>query len=94
MFNRLVIGAVFLIGSSTLASAACVYGSAVNSDGSRIDGSATISTSWNNKKAYPRNGSYELCLGSNPRSTITIYVNGRSYARVHVNGDTRVNIRR
>lgn len=87
-------GAFFLIFSSGLASAACIYGSAVNGDGSKIDGSARVSTSWNSKKAYPRNGKYELCLGSNPGKSITVYVNGSTYANVYVNGDTRLNIRR
>ena len=41
-----------------------IRGTAVNSDGSKIDGTGKISTSWNSKKAFPRNGKYELGLGS------------------------------
>lgn len=76
------------------ASDACLYGDAVNSDGSKIDGSARITTSWNNTTAFPRNGRYELCLGSNPRQTITIYVNGNRYTDIKVDGDTRLDVRR
>ena len=43
-------------------------------DGSKIDGTATVSTSWNGNKAYPRGGHYRLELGSNPKQTITVYV--------------------
>jgi|GEM_PF-5273163 len=69
-----------------------LYGTATRSDGSKIDGTATISTSWNNNKAYPRNGRYELDLGSNPRQTITVYVDGDDGREVYVDGDTPYDI--
>lgn len=71
---------------------AAICGSALRSDGSRIDGTATVSTSWNSNKAYPRNGQYRLDLGSNPRQRVTVYVDGNFYAEVHVDGDTPLNI--
>jgi len=71
---------------------ACLHGKAVNGDGSKINGTAKISTSWNGRTAYPRKGRYELCLGSNPGKTITVYVDGNRYTRIHVDGDTRLNI--
>jgi len=71
---------------------AAIYGSAHRSDGSKIDGTATVSTSWNNNKAYPRNGQYRLDLGANPRQSVTLYVDGRTYTEIHVDGDTRVDI--
>lgn len=77
---------------SAWAGDACLHGSAVNGDGSKIEGSATISTSWNSRKAYPRKGRYELCLGSNPGKSITVYVDGSRYSKVHVDGNTRLNI--
>ena len=93
--RRVLLTASLLLGATSLtANAACIYGSAVNGDGSKIDGSAKVSTSWNSVKAYPRNGRYELCLGSNPGQRITVYVDGRSYAKIHVDGDTRLDIRR
>ena len=78
--------------TATYAGEACIYGSAVNFAGSKIDGSAKISTSWNDVKAFPRNGEYQLCLGSNPRKSITIYVNGAKYTTLSVNGNTRLDI--
>jgi hypothetical protein len=72
---------------------AAIYGTAVRSDGSKVDGTATVSTSWNSARAYPCNGKYRLELGSNPRQSITIYVDGRRYTDVHVDGDVRVDIR-
>jgi hypothetical protein len=71
---------------------ACLYGSATNSDGSKIDGTARVSTSWNGKEAYPRKGNYELCLGSNPEKRITVYLDGNSYAEPYVDGNTRLDI--
>lgn len=89
-----VFSLVLTLLSASVSSAACLYGNAVNSDGSRIDGSAYVSTSWNGKRAYPKRGNYELCLGSNPRKSITVYVDGRRYGSVYVDGDTRFDIRR
>ena len=79
---------------SSTAFGACLYGTAVNSDGSKINGSAKVSTSWNGKVAYPRNGKYELCLGSNPKASITVYLDGRKYTQIYVSGDTRLDMRR
>jgi hypothetical protein len=47
---------------------------------------------WNSNKAFPRGGHYRLDLGSNPRQTITVYVDGNTYTVAHVDGDTRVDI--
>lgn len=35
-----------------------IKGTAVNSDGSKIDCTATVSTTWNSKKAFPGYGKY------------------------------------
>lgn len=69
-----------------------LYGEAHRGDGSRIDGTVTVSTSWNSNKGYPKGGQYTLDLGSNPRQTITVYVDGSRYAEVHVDGDTPLDI--
>jgi len=72
-----------------------IQGTAVNSDGSKIDGSGVISTSWNSKKAYPKNGTYSLDLGSSVcGETITVYLDGNQGKRVTVNGWTTVNFER
>lgn len=69
-----------------------IQGSAVNSDGSKIDGTATVSTSWNGKKAYPRDGWYSLDLGSSVcGNSITVYLDGNNGRRVRVDGWTTVN---
>lgn len=70
-----------------------IYGSAVRRDGSKVDGTMTISTSWNSNKAFPRGGQYHLDLGGNPRQRIMVYVDGMNYAEVMVDGDTRLDIR-
>lgn len=71
---------------------ACLFGSARRSDRSKIEGTATVSTSWNSNKGYPQSGQYRLDLGSNPRQRITVYVDGSVYTEVYVDGDTRVDI--
>ena len=78
---------VFAIASFAASSAmACgVEGTAVNSDGSKINGTGTISTSWNSKKAFPRSGSYRLDLGGSVcGSSITVYLDGNQGQRVRV----------
>ena len=71
---------------------AAIYGTARRPDGSKVDGTATVSTSWNSNKAYPHGGHYRLELGSNPRCDVTVYVDGSTYTVVRVDGDTRVDI--
>lgn len=71
---------------------ASISGSANRKDGSKVNGTMTVSTSWNSNKAYPKNGSYTLDLGSNPKSRVTVYVDGMKYTEIHVDGSARVNI--
>ena len=70
-----------------------IYGTAIRSDGSKVDRTARISTSWNSNTAYPKNGEYSLELGSNPRQEITVYVDGMTYKEIYVDGSTRLDIR-
>lgn len=84
--------AAALLSVPSLASACGIEGRAVNSDGSAINGTGRISTSWNSKKAYPRKGTYRLDLGSSVcGEKITVYLDGNQGQRVRVNGWTRVN---
>jgi len=54
-----------------------IRGTATRTDGSKVDGTVTISTSWNGQKAFPKRGVYELDLGSAAGGQkITVYVNG------------------
>jgi hypothetical protein len=72
-----------------------IRGSAVNADGSKIDGSGTISTSWNSEKTYPRNGTYSLDLGDSIcGKTITVYLDGNNGQEVRVDGWVTVNFSR
>ena len=72
-----------------------LHGVAHRRDGSKIDGTATVSTSWNGNRAYPRNGQYTLDLGSNPRQRITVYVDGNRYcpASTRIEGRRQLELR-
>lgn len=72
---------------------ATIYGTAARRDSSKVNGTMRVSTSWNGNEAFPRNGEYVLNLGSNPRQTIEVFVDGMSYARVYVDGNARLDIR-
>ena len=70
-----------------------IQGSAVNSDGSKIDGAATVSTTWNKKEAFPGGGKYRLGLGSSAcGERITVLLDGREVGRFKVDGWTTVNL--
>ena len=70
-----------------------IKGTAVNSDGSKIDGTATVSTTWNSKKAFPRDGKYRLNLGSSAcGERITVFLDGREVGCFEVDGWTTVNL--
>ncbi|WP_295391910.1 hypothetical protein [uncultured Thiodictyon sp.] len=79
---------LFLIGGlaaliATGPALACgIQGSAARTDGSKVDGTATVSTSWNSTKAYPKNGGYQLDMGSSAcGQSADVYVNGNSLGR-------------
>ena len=73
---------------------ATISGTAVNSDGSKINGTGTVSSSWNGNKAYPKNGMFTLDLGSNPKKSVTVYLDGMEAASVYVDGHATVHLRR
>lgn len=81
-----------LFAGTAQAGGACLYGSARWSSGSEIDGSTRVTTSWNSKKAYPRNGEYELCYDRNPDRRVTVYVQGRDVGDVYLDGNTRFDV--
>jgi hypothetical protein len=93
MLPRVVICFVAVVMlSSAAACADTLYGTCVYSDGSKVNGTVTISTSWNGKKAFPKKGKYRLDFGGSVGKEITVYVNGDRYATIEVNGDTELNI--
>jgi len=62
--------------------ACAIEGSAVRTDGSKVDGTAAVSTSWNGTKAYPKNGTYQLEMGSSAcGQSADVYVNGAGIGR-------------
>jgi hypothetical protein len=71
-----------------------IYGTVTRTDGSKSDGTSTVSTSWNSKKAYPKNGEYRLDLGGTADGEIvTVYINGNCWGKVKVKSSgTRVDI--
>ena len=90
MMKKIAVIVSLLVSGQALACG--IQGSAVNSDGSKIDGSGTISTSWNSKKSYPKEGSYRLDLGASIcGEKVTVYLDGNQGKRVTVNGWTTVN---
>ena len=72
-----------------------IEGSALRTDGTKIHKTATVSSDWNNKKALPENGYYQLDLDSAVcGKKITVYVNGYTLGehRIPRNGHATVNI--
>jgi hypothetical protein len=84
MRNLLFVLSLLIISPSILA---CGFeGTATRTDGSKVDGTGgKVSTSWNSKYAYPRNGYYKLNLGSAAcGEKVTIYVSGMDMGRYRV----------
>lgn len=69
-----------------------LFGTCVRKDGSKVDGTVRISTSWNSKKGISSNGRYRLDFGGKVGKTITVYVEGSRYTTIKVDGDTELNI--
>ena len=83
----------FLLSPVSVSFACGIEGSATRTDGSKVDGTARVSTSWSGKDAYPRGGYYNLDLGSNAcGENIEVYVNGNSIGRRSIpnSGNARV----
>ncbi len=88
-----VLSVFALIGIQSMACG--IEGSATRTDGSKVDGTVKVSTSWNSNKAYPRGGSYSLDLGSSAcGERVTVYVNGYDIGKHSIpsSGFARVNV--
>lgn len=70
-----------------------LQGTCVRNDGSKVDGTSRISTSWNSKTATPRNGVYSLDFGGKVGKAIDVYVDGKKCGTVTVSGTTTFNIK-
>jgi hypothetical protein len=72
----------FLLFSASLSFACGIEGSAARSDGSKVGGTAKVSTSWNGNTAHPRDGYYNLELGDKAcGESVEVYVNGYSIGK-------------
>ena len=70
-----------------------IKGTAVHPDGSKVNGTSTVSTTWNSKVAFPRDGKYRLELGPNAcGERTTVFLDGREVGRFKVDGWTTVNL--
>jgi len=84
--------AMFTLFSAGAAAACSIEGMVTWSDGSKSSGTTVISTSWNSKKAYPKDGFYSLDLGKEAcGQKITVYLDGNQPRQVTVTGRTVVN---
>lgn len=95
MIKKMSMAAGIALGCLLSAQAfACgIKGTAVNSDGSKIDGAATVSPTWNSKKVFPKDGKYRLELDSNAcGERITVFLDGRAAGRFKVDGWTTVDL--
>jgi hypothetical protein len=89
----LLLSAGFLLLPAPLALSCGIEGKATRTGGSKVSGTARVSTSWNNKDAYPRDGYYNLDLGSGVcGENIEVFVNGNSIGRRSIprDGNARV----
>lgn len=95
MFNMkplAVVVALFLSGGVVLGDT--LSGTIVHKDGSKVNKTARVSTSWNDEVAtYPASGEYKIDFKGKVGKKITIYVNGDKYTVIEVKGDTTLNIR-
>jgi hypothetical protein len=85
--------AALLLLPGTDAFACGIEGKATRTDGSKVDGTARVSTSWNGNEAYPRGGYYNLDLGGGAcGENVKVYVNGNSIGRRSIprDGNARV----
>jgi hypothetical protein len=69
-----------------------LQGTCLRKDGLKVDGTLSISTSWNSTKAYPKKGVYKLDFGGKVGKAVTVYVGGTKYATVTISGTTTLDV--
>ena len=85
MKTGFVISALTALALSGPSLACGIQGSATRTDGSKVDGTARVSTSRNSNEAYPKNGVYQLELGTTAcGESAEVYINGHSIGRYQV----------
>lgn len=90
-FKCLAVLAFYLTANSVLADS--LYGTIKYKDGSKDKGVSAITTSWNSERGKnDGNGKYKLDFKGKVGKTITVYVNGKTYTKIEVKGDTELDI--
>ena len=92
MIKRVCLAIILTCLFVSAAFADSIYGTCKRKDGSKVNGTAKITTSWNKKYAVPKNGKYRLDFGGTVGKKITIYVDGNSYTTIFVKRNTELNI--
>jgi hypothetical protein len=78
----------FLLIPVSVSFACGIEGKATRTDGSKVDGSARVSSSWGNRETWPRDGWYNLDLGSGAcGESVEVFVNGYSIGRRSISRD-------
>jgi hypothetical protein len=91
----LAVLAAFLLAPAAVSLACGITGQASRTDGSKVDGTVRVSTSFNGREAFPRGGSYTLELGDSAcGERVEVYVNGRSIGMRSIprSGKARVDV--
>ena len=92
--TKLLVASLVVLFSAGALFADTLSGTILHKDGSKVNKTARISTSWNSEVAtYPASGEYKIDFKGKVGKTITIYVNGDRYTTIEVKGDTKLNIR-
>ncbi|WP_295408156.1 hypothetical protein [uncultured Thiocystis sp.] len=68
-------------------------GNTSRTDGSQVDGTARVSSSWNSQTTSPRGGFYTLELGDSAcGESVELYINGQSLGRHRLPSSGNVNV--
>ena len=93
MFKKLLTVVVVLFLSAGVSLADTLSGTIHHKDGSKVNKTAKISTSWNGEQAtYPASGEYKIDFKGKVGKKVTVYVNGEKYTEIEVKGDTKLDI--
>ena len=93
MFKIMCHAGVALCLTANLVLADSLYGTIKYKDGSKDKGVSAITTSWNSERGKnDGNGKYKLDFKGKVGKKITVYVNGKTYTKIEVKGDTELDI--
>jgi len=85
LLKKVLVSCLFVLTAAPTALACGIEGSVHRTDGSKVNKTATISTSWNGQTVVPANGKYKLDLGNNVcGESITVYINHNTVGRYKI----------